>query len=469
MTPMEAAQATNGRWGPGTPAVEFTRFAIDSRAVTGGELFFAIAGPHHDGHDFLPDAIGRGAAAAVVSRAGSAAPAGTPLLQVPDTLAALQTLSMHVRRRRPLRVAGITGSSGKTTAKELTAAAVGARFVTHRTPGNLNNAFGLPMALLATPDDAEAAVLEMGMSTPGEIARLAEIADPDVGAILNVGEAHREHFDSVDAIADAKAELWAGMRSDATAVYNAGDPRVAERAARFPGPRLSFGVDCDADVAASGVQDDIVEGVRFHVRTRRAREGAGIEIRLRLYGRHNAANATAACAIALAMGIEPLEAAAALAAVPPVAGRGVVERLGSGVVLVDETYNSNPTAMRAVLSSLRGTRWAGRRLVVAGDMLELGGAASALHRLTGRLVAESGTAMLLAVGPLAAETAAGAKDAGLSDIHVFADSAAAARALPGLLRANDLVVVKGSRGIGTEAAAAAVRAAFPAGTDGGRA
>ena len=465
----EAARVAGGEILSGSGETRFDRYAIDSRKVAGGELFFALRGPNHDAHDFLPDVFARGARGVVVTRT-VAAPPGIAVLRVADATEALQQLGASIRRRERLLVAGITGSGGKTTTKELTAAAVGAGMPTHRTLGNLNNTFGLPLCLLATPPGSRAAVLEMGMSYPGEMTRLTEIADPDVGVILNVSEAHRANFSSVREIARAKGELFRAMRPDATAVYNAGDPLVRALGEAFPGPTISFAVEEPADLTVSAIVDDMVEGVSFVVERRGADPRP---LRLRLYGRHNAGNAAAALAVAAACGVDPAEALRAIAQVAPVAGRGVVERLGSGVVLVDETYNSNPAALAAVLASLAVTEWpragsrAGaradetpRRVLACGDMLELGDTAPQRHREAGALAARSGVGLLIAVGPLAAETIAGAVDAGLAAVAFFPDSARAAESVRAVLRPGDLVVVKGSRGIAMERFAAAVREAF---------
>jgi UDP-N-acetylmuramoyl-tripeptide--D-alanyl-D-alanine ligase len=457
----EASRATGGEITAGEGGTIFDRYAIDSRAVAGGELFFALKGPRHDAHDFLAEVFARGAAGVVVSRT-VAAPAGVAVLRVADTTEALQQLAAFVRRRDPLHVAGITGSGGKTTTKEMTAAALATAWPTHRSSGNLNNTIGLPLSLLATPEGSRAAVLEMGMSTPGEMTRLAEIADPDVGVILNVSEAHRANFSSVREIARAKGELFRRLRSDATAVFNAADPLVRALGEAFAGPRLSFAVDGPADVTVDRITDDMVDGLTFMVRVR------GYDprpVRLAFYGRHNAANAAAALAVALAFEVNIPGAIRGIEALRAVVGRGVVERLGSGVVLVDETYNSNPAALASVLDSLAATAWPrmpsgdGRRVLVCGDMLELGDAAELRHREAGALAARRGVALLVAVGPLAGETASGAAAAGLTDIVVVADAEAAAKSVD-RLRAGDLVVVKGSRGMAMERFAAAVRGAF---------
>jgi UDP-N-acetylmuramoyl-tripeptide--D-alanyl-D-alanine ligase len=466
----DVAKAVGGQRVQGEASLSLRRYAIDSRAVEGGELFFALRGPNHDGHDFLPEAFARGAAAAVISRpdgAGLDLPADRGIVRAPDTTRALQDLAAAVRRRSGARVVGITGSCGKTTAKEMTAAVLAARWRVHPSRGNLNNTFGLPLTTLEMPDDAELLVLEMGMSYPGEIARLVEIADPDIGVVLNVSEVHRENFSSVEEIARAKGELLRGMRSEGTAVYNATDARARSLGLAFPGRRICFAVesedgrlDNEPDIAATDVRDDIVSGARF---TLCSKIHPPTGVRLALFGRHNVANAAAALAVAHAMGMDLGQAAAAIETVGPVAGRGVVERLGNGVVLVDETYNSNPAAVRSVLASLAASSWPGRRVLAFGDMLELGEEAGERHHEAGAEAGRAGVVLLLAVGPLAAKTAAGARTGGIEQVSVHGDSEAAAEGVSAWLRPGDLVLVKGSRGIRMEKVAEAVRiAAGPA-------
>jgi len=432
----------------------FSSFAIDSRRVSPGSLFFAIRGPNRDGHEFVGDAAAAGARGLVVSsrEAVPEAASGGIVFLVSDTTRALQDLAARARARLSL-VVGITGSAGKTTAKEMTAAVLGRRRPTGRTSGNLNNLFGLPLSILNLPEEATAAVLEMGMSYKGEIARLTEIADPDVGVILNVGEAHLANFESIDAVAEAKGELFRGMRTDATAVWNASDARVRRLAEAFAGRRVSFAVDAAADLVARSIEDDIVGGVRFRLLAR----GRDDTVRLAIFGTHNVQNAMAALAVASALGNDIEGAVRALGEVRAAPMRGEVVRLGHGIALVDDTYNSNPLAMASVLSSLAVTPWAGRKVLVAGDMLELGPRAASLHRQVGEHAARAGVGLLVAVGPMAAETAAGA---GALASKTYEDSERAAADAAKLLLPGDLVLVKGSRGIAMEKFVRAARAAF---------
>lgn len=525
----EIARAMGARVLGEAGKLEFTSFAIDSRRVQPGALFFALRGPTNDGHDFIPSAIAAGARGIVVSRAdyaqagsassesasaahGSAAaaredrsreeaaersrqalraslngrlpydrasqvppepvkpglarrgsgddslsgaPAAVVRFVVDDTTLALQSLATAVRGRLSL-VVGITGSAGKTTAKEMTAAVLASRRPTGKSAGNLNNLYGLPLTLLNMDEGATAAVLEMGMSYPGEIARLVEIADPDIGVILNVREVHLGNFSSIEDIATAKGELFRGMRKNATAVWNAADARVRRLAEGFPGPKVSFGIDASADLIARNIEDDIVRGVSFRLQ----RHGGDRDVRLSTFGRHNVDNALAALAVASSLGNDLDGAVRAVSSVRAASMRGEVLRLGEGIVLVDDTYNSNPSAMASVLSSLAVTAWPGRKVVVAGDMLELGPRAAEFHRQVGEQAARAGIGLLVAVGPLSAETGAGAEKMGLASVIRHADSRTAAESVASILAPGDLVVVKGSRGIAMETFVTAARAAF---------
>lgn len=457
----DAARAMRARpCGGAAPPDAFRCFAIDSRKIDAAmtTLFFALKGPNHDGHDFVGAASAAGAAGVVVSREDALAGRAIPGFLVADTTLALQDLARSVRPRFE-SVVGITGSAGKTTAKEMTAAVLSARRPTGRTAGNLNNTYGLPLTLLNQPEDARAVVLEMGMSTPGEITRLAEIADPDVGVILNVREVHLGNFASIDEIAKAKGELFRGMRAGAVAVYNAADPRVRRLADAFPGRRVSFALGAAADVIGRDVRDDIVQGVRFRV----SADGADHDVRLSMFGAHNVENALAALAVARALGDGLPGALRALSAVRPATMRGEVVRLGADVVLVDDTYNSNPSAMASVLGSLAATSWTGRKVLVAGDMLELGPRSAEFHRQVGEQAARSGVGLLVAVGPMAQETVSGAAPLGLTATRCYPDSAAAAAEAAAYLAPGDLAVVKGSRGIAMEKVIAAAKTAFGGG------
>ena len=445
---------------------EVEGYSIDSRTLQEGDLFFALVGPRVDGHDFVKDAAAGGMAAAVVARGGAARyPEAPAVLRVKDTTVALQDLGAHVRRSRPLKVVGITGSAGKTTAKDLAAAVVAERFRVHKSEGNLNNAYGLPLSLLRVPDDREVAVLEMGMSHAGEIARLVEIADPDVGVILCVLRVHLENFGSLEKIAAAKGELFRGMRRDAVAAFNADDPWSAKLGRAFPGPKIPFGVHSrKAEVGADDVTLEGLAGSRFVLRIARERE----TVQLHLPGRHNVHNALAAAAVGRALGVDPWAIRRGLESVRPAAMRGVLHRLPQGVELLDDSYNSNPAAMEKAIDLLREARPRGRRVLIAGDMLELGPAEGRAHARLGERVAAAGLDLFLAVGPRSLRAVEAARKAGLKSVAHFPDSESAAASAASLGRPGDLILVKGSRGMRMELVVQAIlkAAGAAAGTGG---
>ena len=446
---------------------EVEGYSIDSRTVKPGELFFAIVGPRLDGHEFVKAAITRGAAAAVVAK-GTAAryPEAPALVRVKDTTRALQDLGAHVRRARPLRVVGITGSAGKTTAKEMTAAVLGRRFRVLKSEGNLNNTYGLPLMLLRLKEDQEVAVLEMGMSYHGEIARLVEIADPDVGAILNVLRVHLEHFGTLEQIARAKGELFRKMRRDGVAVFNADDRLVARLGRAFPGPKLAYGVASrNAQVRAEAIEVDGLSGSRFVLRS----GGGSVPVRLSLPGRHNVLNALAAASVGIALGLEGEEIARGLEDVRPASMRGVLHRLPEGVEVLDDSYNSNPAAMERAIESLEAAAPRGRRILVSGDMLELGTYGRKAHARLGARAAEAGIDLLVAVGPLSLRAAEAARAAGGCEVRHFPDSETAAAFVATAVRPGHLVLVKGSRGMKMERVVEALlkkhKAGAPIGAD----
>lgn len=441
----KALRATGARVVRRGTAERFARVTTDTRGLGPGELFVALVGERHDAHAFAAGAVAAGATGLVVSRPVEIpADADVVVLEVPDTLRALQELAADLRRRAAPCVLAITGSNGKTTTKEMLAAILAAHAGTPelvlKTQGNLNNLIGVPLTLLALAGDESHAVVEMGMNAPGEIARLTEIADPDVGLITNVGPAHLEGLGSVEGVARAKGELFATMRRDATIVVNAEDARVAALGAAFPGRRVGFGAG--TDVTAESVACDAHGAAAFRLHL----GGHGVDVRLRIPGRHNVMNALAAAAAAWTVGASPAAIEAGLAAATSVGGRMRVVTLANGVTIVDDSYNANPASVAAALRSLADAP-AARRIAVLGDMLELGAASAEQHRAVGSLAGTVGLAALYLHGDFARDTAAGAAATMSSAaIHVAPDHAAIAAALAADARRGDWVLVKGSRG-----------------------
>jgi UDP-N-acetylmuramoyl-tripeptide--D-alanyl-D-alanine ligase len=445
----EAARAVGGRVTAGDTGAWIEGAAIDSRAVRGGELFFAFAGARTDGHRFVPDALARGAAAAVVQeelQEDLPAPLQGALIRVPDTFQALHDLARHTRRQVPERLVGITGSAGKTTTKELLAAMLGRRFRVSRTPGNLNNLYGFPLSLLNVPDGTEWMVAEMGMSTAGELRQLSLLGRPDAAVFTVVRPVHLEFFAGVREIAEAKSELLAGLAPDGFIVANADDPEVARIASRHGARVVWYGLRSEtADVKARDLAPEPEGGVgsRFVLEA----GGRSVEVRLPLHGLYNVENCLAAAACAWALGVPLEEIAAAVRDVRPAAMRGVVHR-AAGFTLIDDSYNSNPDALGKALEGaavLPGER----RVAVLGDMRELGPEGPRFHREAGERAARLGFSPVAGVGELARELARGAETAGAAAVWL-PDAAAAADWAAGEVRPGDLVLVKASRGVGLE-------------------
>ena len=449
----QVARGTDGVLLRGEAESVVESFSIDTRTLKPGDLFFALVGPHHDAHRFVPEAIKKGARAVVISRGRAGDfPGEAALMRVADTTKALQELAAWVRHQQEVKVVGITGSSGKTTTKEMTAAILEEAMPTLKSTGNLNNTYGLPLCLLQLQREHRAAVLEMGMSYAGELTVLSGIADPDVGVLLNVHPVHREHFDSLEAIADAKGELFRGMRDAAVAVYNAEDPQAARVVLPFRGQTIGFGFGAGCEARATEVRTS-EGGSAFtltHGQTR-------IPVEIRFPGRHHVANALAAGVAALCAGASGEAVAKGLARVRPLPMRGAMLRFPGEVRVMDESYNSNPKAMEQTLETFADIP-ARRRIVASGDMLELGPEGVEAHRVLGRQVAGSGAALFVAVGPLSRLSAESARASGLKDAKHFETSPEAGQFLAGALSDGDLVLVKGSRGIAMERVVEAIRA-----------
>jgi UDP-N-acetylmuramoyl-tripeptide--D-alanyl-D-alanine ligase len=445
-------EAPAGIANPGTLAV--SGYSIDSRTVNAGELFFAVRGERLDGHDFLCGALNRGAIAAVVSRARVAslpdAVLAVPLLIAEDPLVALQSLAAHVRRQWGRRVVAITGSAGKTTTKEAVAAALGAQFNVLKSRGNLNNGFGLPLELLRLEPRHEYAVVEMGMNHAGEIAALARIAAPDWGVVTNVGTAHIENFaDGQTGIARAKFELVAALPSTGVAFLNCDDPYVSQFGRDFPGRVVYFGAGpCANPQVLEGSED----GSGLHLKIRAGERKSSLT--LRLLGSHNASNAMAGLAVALEAGVSLDAAISALAALTPGDKRGEILEL-RGATVLNDSYNSNPEALRSMIRTLAG-RLARRRILVAGEMLELGEHGHALHAACGRAAAEAGLDLVVGVHGNAQHLAAAACAGGVASLFL-PDAAAAGRWLLHNLQPGDVVLIKGSRGVHLERAIEALK------------
>jgi UDP-N-acetylmuramoyl-tripeptide--D-alanyl-D-alanine ligase len=429
-------------------------YSIDSRTVQTGELFFAVKGERLDGHDFVEQALSQGAIGAVVRKHELARYSNVSgLLAVDDTLAALQTLATAVRKIWGKTAIGITGSMGKTTTKEAMAHLLAARYRVHRTKGNFNNHFGLPLGLLTLEPEYDVAVVEMGMSHPGEIAALARIALPNQAVITNVAPVHLENFESVAGIARAKYELIESLPHGGTAVLNADDEYVSQFGRDFKGRVVMFGLKPTADVRAENIELLGSEGTRFDLVSHLISSEVRQSVESPLLGKHNVYNVLAAAAIALEHGITPSEIAAALPSLHAADKRGQVVQLGNITVLYD-CYNSSPKALMAAVDTLAAMP-ARRRIVVAGEMLELGATSEQLHRDCGHYIAKSQAAnkldFLLGVRGLAEPMVEAAREAGMKAEFVVTPEKAG-EWLACEARDGDAVLMKASRGVKLEKA-----------------
>ncbi len=429
-------------------------YSIDSRTVQPGELFFAVKGERLDGHDFVQQALSRGAIAAAVRKDQLARYSGLAgLLAVDDTLVALQTLATAVRKIWGKTAIGITGSMGKTTTKEAMAHLLAIKYRVHRTRGNFNNHFGLPLGLLTLEPEYDLAVVEMGMSHAGEIAALARIALPNQAVVTNVAPVHLESFDSIAGIARAKYELIEALPHGGTAVLNADDEYVSQFGRDFKGKVILFGLKAAAGVVADVRAENIevlgVEGTRFDLVSRMVSGEVRQAVQSPLLGRHNVYNVLAAAAMALEHGITPSEIAAALPSLQAADKRGQVVQVGNITVLYD-CYNSSPKALMAAVDMLAGMP-ARRRIVVAGEMLELGATGEQLHRESGEYISGKSVDFLLGVRGLANPMVEAARTAGMQAEYV-ATPEEAGEWLARETRDGDVVLLKASRGVKLEKA-----------------
>lgn len=432
----------------GDPEAIVRTFDIDTRRIQRDGCFFALKGSRTDGHEFLAEAARAGAALAMVQhKPETDAPAPPALILVDDTAAALGRCGEQARRRQSgTRWIALTGSNGKTTTKEMIAEGLAGKHRVHRTPGNYNNELGVPLTLLALPEDAQIAVLELAMSGAGEIAALGAMTDPDIGLVTNVRAVHMAFFETLDDLSAAKGELFAVMRDDAIAVVNLDDVHVRVQAARHAGARVTYGQHPAADLRLEAIDNRLLPGASLTFRHR----DESIRVQLKMSGGHSAWNALAALAVVVAAGEDLRAAAERIEQLEAGPGRGKLHRLDRGVIVVDESYNNSPPALASVLDTLKVTEPQGRRVLAIGDMLELGAMSSPLHREAGRRAALAGVEVLVAVGPESRETAESARRSGVPVVHHHASSSEAAGTVSGLVRDGDLIVVKGSRGLRME-------------------
>jgi UDP-N-acetylmuramoyl-tripeptide--D-alanyl-D-alanine ligase len=449
----EVLRATGGRLLQGEAQASFQGISTDSRTVRAGELFVALKGPHFDGHHFAREALEKNAGGVLIEedRAGDIRWNGyrpRAVIAVRDTLQALGDIAHDRRGRFRTPVIALTGSNGKTTTKEMISACLETKFPVLKTEGNLNNLIGLPLTLLNLTEKERVVVLEMGMNVPGEVRRLTEISEPDVGLITNVQIAHLEGMESLERVKKEKGELFRRMRRDGTILVNQNDPYVSDLADEFPGHKITFGVERSADVMAKEVRLKGVEGTSFKL----ILEGEETEIALPLLGDHFVSNALAAIAAASLFGIELEKVKEVLEHFHPFRMRMEVIPLGGGKTLIDDTYNANPRSMDLALETLAKLKGKGRAIAVLGDMLELGHFSEEAHRQLGEKVEGLSIDLLFTLGEKAPLIVESAIRHGFESkrANVVKNHSEAITLLKEVIREGDWILVKGSRGMAME-------------------
>lgn len=454
MAKLSAAEVQAGTGGTlikGSGSTVFSSVSIDSRTLQKGAVFFAIRGPNQDGHRFIPDALSKGALGVIAAKDykhPGKYPADRVLITVEDTHQALKYLATSARRLWSGTLVAITGSMGKTTTKEFAAQVLQSEFRVYRTPGNYNNLFGLPLALFGLSFDYDIGIFEMGMSAPGEIAEMCRIASPVVGIITNVAPVHLEFFDSIEKIAQAKAELAAALPAEGTLIYNADDPLVKEIADRFPGNKISFGFSDQADIRAQEMEIVNLGQTRFQLFC----NGISRMATVPFAGAHYVMNALAAAALGRQHKITLAQIIENLQRLQPISMRGQILEFKEGFTVIDDSYNSNPRALEQMIEVLAGVSDAKRRILVAGEMLELGIQSDSLHAQCGSFAADLGLNMIVGVQGAARELVHAAIESGMpeSQTRFYDDSDSAAEFICGAMRPGDLLLVKGSRGVRTD-------------------
>ena len=453
LTIEEVLKATGGKLLQGRGNLLFQGVSTDSRTVAEGELFVALKGPRFDGHHYAVEALAKKAGGVLIEedQVGDIRWNGyrsRAVIAVKDTLSALGDMARDWRRKYGTPVVALTGSNGKTTTKEMIAACLGTTFPILKTEGNLNNLIGVPLTLLTLTEKERVVILEMGMNVPGEIRRLAEMAEPDVGLITNIQKVHLEGMGSLERLKEEKGELFRKMRRDGTILVNQDDPRVIDLARDYPGQKITFGIEHPAEVMAKEIRLRGAEGTSFTL----ILEEEAMEIRLRLLGRQFVPNALCAMAIACLFGVEVKQAKEAIESLQPFPMRMEVVSLKGGKTLINDAYNANPYSMELALETLAEVKGKGRAIAVLGDMLELGSFTKEAHEQLGEKVSELSIDFLLALGeeaPIVVESAI-RHGFPMERAKVMESYSEAVFQLRQMIQSGDWILVKGSRRMGME-------------------
>lgn len=439
----DLARITKGAIVSGDGAVSIKSISTDTRTISGGELFIPLVGENYDGHDYIHEALAKGATGCLTDRDIDGTMTGKLMVKVDDTLGGLQAIAAFVRMPLKAKVLAITGSTGKTTTRAICEKIIRSRFNTVSSRASFNNEVGVPLTLLKANDETEVIILEMAMRGLGQIARLCEIAKPDIGCITNVGKTHYELLGSEENIGKAKGELVESIPGNGIVVLNIDDVFTDRYRDLTPARVITYGLDARADIRAENITmadrcpvfDLLIDGQSYYVR-------------LGLMGRHNVYNAMAAAGMALAAGVDAVDIVKGLAGAENESMRMQVEMTADGVTVINDTYNANPDSMRAALTILADYE-SGSKIAVLGDMLELGDISIAEHRSLGRFTAKAGIDMLVTVGNLAREISHAAIEAGLKhdSVHHCVDHDTAVRFVKNRLKPGDVVLAKASRAL----------------------
>ncbi len=424
--------------------LSITGISTDSRKIGIGELFIPLKGERFDGHDYINEVLDKGAAVVLTEK--DLELKEKPYIIVENTLTALQSIASYYKSKFGVKVVAVTGSSGKTTTKDMVAAVLGRKYNVLKTQGNLNNAIGLPLTLLNLNSEHQIAVLEMGMNSLGEIERLADIARPQMGIISNVGTAHIENLKSRENILKAKTEIFTYFKEGCVAVIN-GDNDMLKTFEEDRFRIIRYGIEKHNSLRATNVVDNAEEGVQFDITVK----GSSYTLRVPVPGIHNVYNALSAAAVGLELGMDMDEIRLGLLDFRPSKLRMEIFETKMGIKVVNDVYNANPDSMCAAISSLLGFRSQGRIAAVLGDMLELGEMTSDLHKTVGKHINNTGIDLLVTVGSLSKDIALGALDEGYKGmIYCYESNSDAINSLPNILMPKDTVLVKGSRGMKME-------------------
>lgn len=444
----ELLDITGGILISGRPELSFAGITIDSRKVTEGDLFIAIPGKRYDGHDFVGEAAKNGARGIVVQRNVPVELGNTLVIAVPDTVAALGDIARAFRARFTGTVIAITGSSGKTTTKEMVAAVLERRWHVHKTQGNLNNLIGVPLTIFGLKKEHEVLVLELGTNQPGEISRLGWIVKPNIACVTNIGPAHLEGLGSIEGVAKEKTALFDCIAESGTAIINVDDPILRDKGKKLCGRKITFGLNPAADVTIQGEIKTGKEGAIFDLRI----NGKSKRVTLPLPGKHNVMNALAASAISMSAGASLDDIATGLESLKAVSGRMEIIILRDGIVLINDVYNANPASCEAALEFLFSSKGRGKSFVILGDMLELGEEGEERHKILGEKLVDTGVEKAYLKGNLVKFTAQGAREKGWTagKVAFFDEVENLLMDLGSLLSPGDWILVKGSRGMKME-------------------